>query len=239
LGHLNPDEEKQLLAEAPEVGVIVSGHLHRGIAEPLRNGARVMVRVKSYGEELGRLDLQVDTERKTVARSEWRVVPVNAGAAPPAADVARVVARWENEVAKVVDVPIGEARRALPRGEVKALIERAMRESLATDFALMNSGGVRDSLPQGTILARHVWNIMPFDNTVVVGKFKGARIPKHAVGGRAVDPEREYTLAVTDFTAEAQADPEGLGGAGYVFGKSGPLLRDLLIEWIRKKRVIE
>jgi 2',3'-cyclic-nucleotide 2'-phosphodiesterase (5'-nucleotidase family) len=122
---------------------------------------------------------------------------------------------------------------------VKAWIERVMRESLGTDFALMNRGGVRDILPKGTILARHVWNIMPFDNAVVVGKFKGARIPKHILRERPVDQDREYTLAVTDFTAEAQSDPEGLGGAGYIFGKDGPLLRNLLIDWIKKKRVID
>jgi 2',3'-cyclic-nucleotide 2'-phosphodiesterase (5'-nucleotidase family) len=197
-----------------------------------------MVRVKSNGEELGRLDLQVDTERKAAVRSAWRAIPVDA-ASPPAPDVARMVARWENEVAKIVDIPIGESRRELSRTEVKALIERVMRESMGTDFALMNRGGVRDILPKGTILARHVWNIMPFDNAVVVGTFKGARIPKHVVGERSVDPDRNYTLAVTDFTAEAQSDPEGLGGTGYVFTKDGPLLRDLLIDWIKKKQVIE
>jgi 2',3'-cyclic-nucleotide 2'-phosphodiesterase (5'-nucleotidase family) len=239
VGHLNPAEEKQLLMDAPEVAAIVSGHSHRGVAEPLRNGERLMVRVKSYGEELGRLDLQIDTGRKMAVSSEWRIVPVNAAAAPPATDIARLVARWENEVAKIVDVPIGESRRELSRTEVKAWIERVMRESLGTDFALMNRGGVRDILPKGTILARHVWNIMPFDNAVVVGKFKGARIPKHILRERPVDQDREYTLAVTDFTAEAQSDPEGLGGAGYIFGKDGPLLRNLLIDWIKKKRVID
>lgn len=239
VGHLSPEEEKQLLADAPEVSAIISGHSHRGIPEALRDGQRLMVRVKSYGEELGRLDLEVDTERKMVVKSQWRTLPVNANTAQPASDVARMVARWENEVAKIVDVPIGESRRVQSQTEVKALIEQAMRETMGTDLALMNRGGVRDRLPKGTILARHVWNIMPFDNEVVVGKFKGSRIPKRIAGDRQLDPDREYTLAVTDFTAETQSDPEGLGGTGYAFTKDGPLLRDLLIDWIKKRKVIE
>jgi 2',3'-cyclic-nucleotide 2'-phosphodiesterase (5'-nucleotidase family) len=238
-GHLNPEEERQLLSGAPEVGAIISGHSHRGLETPLRDGERVMVRVKSYGEELGRLDLQVDTERKAVVKSLWRIIPIRSKTLAAAPDVARMVARWENEVAKVVDVSIGESRRELSRSEVKSLIERAMRDSMHTDFALMNRGGVRDILPKGRILARHIWNIMPFDNEVVVGKFPGSRIPANATPHMAVDPSREYTLAVTDFTAEAQNDPEGLAGGGYEFSKDGPLLRDVLIEWIRKQKTIE
>jgi 2',3'-cyclic-nucleotide 2'-phosphodiesterase (5'-nucleotidase family) len=239
LGHLNPAEEQEVLEKTPEVAAVISGHSHRGLQEPLRRGERLMVRVKSYGEELGRLDMQIDTVAKAPVKSAWRIIPVNSKNAPYAADVGNMVKRWENEVAKVVDVPIGESRRELSRREVKLLIERAMRDTLHSDFALMNSGGVRDILPRGAILKRHVWNIMPFDNAVVIGKFPGARLPRSLVNGRAVEPNREYTLAVTDFTAEAQGDPEGLGGGGFVFSKDGPLLRDLLIDWIAKKKVID
>jgi 2',3'-cyclic-nucleotide 2'-phosphodiesterase (5'-nucleotidase family) len=238
-GHLNPAEEQAVLEELPEVAAVISGHSHNGLREPLRRGERLMVRVRSYGEQLGRLEMQIDTARKTPVESRWRIIPVNAKDTAPAADVARMVRRWENEVAKVVDVPIGTARRELSRMEVKLLIERAMRDMLGAEFALMNRGGVRDILPKGTILARHVWNIMPFDNKAVLGKFPGERLPKHVVGERKIDPEREYTLAVTDFTAERQEDPEGLGGGGFMFAKDGPLLRDLLIAWVKKQKVID
>jgi hypothetical protein len=136
-----------------------------------------------------------------------------------------------------VDVPIGEARREVATLNLKSLIEEAMREATGADFAYMNPGGIRDRLRAGRLLARDVWNLMPFDNTVVVGRFKGAQLPAQVTAGRAVDPAREYTLAVSDFTAANQRTQ--LGSTGLTFTDTGKLLRDVIIQRIRKRGVIE
>jgi hypothetical protein len=44
-------------------------------------------------------------------------------------------------------------------------------------------------------------------------------------------------VAVTDFTAANQSTQ--LGTSDLVFAKTGPLQRDLVIEWIRKKKILE
>ncbi len=64
LGHLHPREEQAFLDSAAEIPVAVSGHDHNGIQQALSRNGHILVRVKSYGEELGRLELQVDTEKK-------------------------------------------------------------------------------------------------------------------------------------------------------------------------------
>jgi len=46
-------------------------------------------------------------------------------------------------------------------------------------------------------------------------------------------------LAVTDFTAANQATPENLRTSGLEFPGDAGLLRDVLIDWFRKKKVIE
>jgi len=103
----------------------------------------------------------------------------------------------------------------------------------------MNAGGVRDRLPEGQLLARHVWNIMPFDNLVVTGRFKGSALPAVVTSGRTIDPDKGYTLAVSDFTAANMSASGQLGTTGLVFGKDGPLLRDVIIDWVRKQKVLE
>jgi 2',3'-cyclic-nucleotide 2'-phosphodiesterase (5'-nucleotidase family) len=132
-----------------------------------------------------------------------------------------------------VDVPIGTAKRAFERAEVRIMLERAMAEAVGAEIAYMNRGGVRDALPSGKILARHVWNIMPFDNTTVYGKIRGNRIPPEAAAGRQLEPEREYLFATNDFVADQWKD------TGLRFDKRGPLVRDALIEWIKKRKVLE
>jgi len=238
LAHVTDFEERQLLDSAPGIPVIVTGHSHNGLPEALARNGHVLVRVKAYGEELGRLDLKVDTETKAPVSWTWKRIPIDASAIQPAQDVAALVQHWEGEVAARVNQPLAISKREFTKREVKSLIEQAMREETGADFAWMNQGGVRDILPQGQLLVRHIWNIMPFDNEVVVGTFKGRDLPPHILGGRQIDPDRDYTLAVSDYTAANQQTQENLRTTGLKFPNDVGLLRDILIDWFRKKKVI-
>lgn len=239
LAHIAPVEEQKVLQEAPEFQVIVSGHAHGGIPQALVRDGRVLVRVKGYGEELGRLDLKVDTEKKSVASWQWQAIPVDGARVEPAADVAALVKHWEGEVSARVDQPLAVSQRAFTKVEVKRLIERALREQTGSDFAWMNLGGVRDLVPKGQLLVRHIWDIMPFDNRVVVGTFRGSQIPAKVADGKELDPNKEYTLAVSDFTAANQGTLENLGTTGLQFPHDVGLMRDILIDWFRKQKTIE
>jgi 5'-nucleotidase / UDP-sugar diphosphatase len=239
LGHISAPEEQAFLNSAPEIPVIVTGHVHDGIADAETRDGRVLVRVKSYGEELGRLDLKVDTGKKAPVSWAWKRIPIDSSKIQPAADVAAQVKKWEDDVTARVDRPLAVSNRPLGKPEVKALIERAMREQTGADFAFMNSGGVRETLPAGQLLERHIWNIMPFDNLVVVGKFKGRQLPAVVVNGKQVEPDRDYTLAVSDFTAANQGARSELNATGLKFGDDVGLLRDIIMDWCRKKRTIE
>ena len=239
LGHITPKEELSFLAEATEIPVLVTGHAHNGLPQPLMQDGRMIVRVKGYAEELGRLELKVDTMKKAPVSYTWKHVTIDSTNTPPAADVAAAVKRWEDEVSARVDQGLAVSARAFDKREVKSLIEQAMRTQTGADFAFMNLGGVRDTVPKGRLLVRNIWDIMPFDNHVVIGKFKGRDLPAVVLGGRRVAADRYYTLAVTDFTAANQATPENLRTTGLKFPQDVGLLRDVLLDWFRKKKQIE
>jgi hypothetical protein len=59
------------------------------------------------------------------------------------------------------------------------------------------------------------------------------------LGNRQVEPGREYTLAVSDFTAANQSTAENLRTTGLQFPHDAGLLRDILIDWFGKKKLIE
>lgn len=239
LAHISQEEEKAVLRDAPEIPVTITGHVHTGISAAMEQDGRVLVRTKASTEELGRLDLLVDVKTKRVTSWKWRHIPVAAGAVKPAPDVARKVAHWEREVEKTVSARIGESRRDFTKNEVKLLMETAMRERMKADFAFMNQGGVRDLIHRGAVEARTVWNIMPFDNVVVMGRFKGSQLTEAITQGRTVEPDREYTVAVSDFSAANQSAPSQMRTKGLEFPEQGPLLRDLLIDWVKAKKVLE
>ena len=239
LAHITDIEETGFLNSVPEIPVIVSGHIHRGLEEAMSKDGRVLVRVKGYGEEIGRLELKVDTGTKAPVSWTWKRIPVDSTKLEPAADVAREVKRWEAEVTARVDQPLAVSKKKFEKRDVKRLIEQALRDETGADFSWMNQGGVRDTLPEGQLLVRHIWNIMPFDNTVVVGTFKGRDLPAVVLGDRHVEADRDYTLAVSDFTAANQDTQENLRTTGLKFPNDVGLMRDLLIDWFRKKKVIE
>lgn len=238
LAHIGPDEEKAFLAET-NVPVIVSGHLHNGMEQAMTTPDHILVRVRGYGEQLGRLELKVDTEKKAVVSWAWKYVVVDNDTTKPAADVAALVKVWEDKVAEVVDHPLATSKRQLPKAEVRTLLEQAMIQASGADFAFMNSGGVRDILPAGPLLVRHVWNIMPFDNRVAWGVFKGRDLPEIVKKNHTLDPDKDYKLAVPDFVAENQSAPDTLNTKGLKFEHDSGLLRDALETLIRDRKVIE
>jgi len=238
LAHIDANEEDTILKTVPEIGVSVCGHVHAGITEAKSHEGRVVVRVRSYGEELGRLDLKVDTEKKGLESWTWRRIPINAQIEPDA-EMARQVKIWDDKAAVQVDRPLATSTRAFSKQEVKHLIEQALREETHSDFAWMNTGGVRATIPQGPLLDRHIWSVMPFDNEVLIGRFKGRDLPKVVVGDKHIDEDREYTLAVSDYTAANQQTNENLRTTGLEFPKNVGLMRDILLDWFRKKKVVD
>jgi len=225
-----------VLDALPGAGVVIAGHVHGALESAREKDGRVLVRSDSYGRELGRLDLQLDLAAGRIASWNWKHIRIDSRALPAAGDVAARVAKWDKRVAKIVDVRIGAATQEIAGPALRALIEDAMREATGADLACMNPGGIRDRLRPGNLLARHVWNLMPFDNTVVVGKFRGDQLPQTVTQGRQIEAGRQYTLAINDFMAANQKTE--LKATGLVFNDTGKLLRDVIIQYIRKRGTV-
>jgi 5'-nucleotidase/UDP-sugar diphosphatase len=68
------------------------------------------------------------------------------------------------------------------------LLARAMMERTGADLALMNSGGVRDSLPAGRLTYRDVLKVQPFGNMVAVVRLTGAELLKYLEAAARMTP---------------------------------------------------
>jgi 2',3'-cyclic-nucleotide 2'-phosphodiesterase (5'-nucleotidase family) len=238
LGHIEVKEAQDILRQVPEVNVVIKGHDHRGTATPITVEDRIAVWCKAYGVELGRLDLDVDTAEKKVISSQWKRIPIDAlGASDPA--VKNAIDRWESRVSKIVDVRIGEAQRNFDPPALQALVEQAILARTHADFTFVNPGGIRDHLTKGPILARAIWNILPFDDRIVVASVRGKLLSEGLRRHRPVEPEHLYTVALPDFVAENQRERMRLGVDGIEFRNTGEVLRDIVIEWVKTKRILD
>jgi len=65
-----------------------------------------------------------------------------------------------------------------PLGDLVADATLWYTRHLAVDFALQNAGGIRTDLPRGEISRKVIYEVLPFDNTVVVLALKGSDLEK-------------------------------------------------------------
>lgn len=238
LGHIHQKEGSEVLQAATDVDVVVEGHNHSGRTQLERVADRVAVGCGGYGREIGRLDLEIKMPEGKIVTASWKKIPVEAAKITPQPAMAKLVDKWEKRVSAAMDVKIGAAERTFPRADLVPIMERAFREELKADFAVMNRGGVRDQLNQGDILVRHIWNISPFDNRMMIARAKGSQLAKFIKEGETVDPEKVYVITTSDYLVNNAESRAGLGLEGIRFEDTPEMMRDVFLRWVKKQSII-
>lgn len=120
-------------------------------------------------------------------RFEARVVPVGEGIAEDA-EVARIIAPLSAELRASFGEVIAEAPRGLFRGRggeenfLGYWVADLMRARAAQvtgrriHFAITNSGGLRANIRSGPVKVGDIYEVMPFENELVVADYTGAEI---------------------------------------------------------------
>ena len=127
------------------------------------------------------------------------------------------------------------------------------------DIAFMNQGGIRAPINKGNITVGNIYELMPFDNLLVVQELKGAVLEQFfqliaadggwpistgssfviqnkkainiMVNGKPLDPNKIYLTANTDYVANGGSNAAML--KTIPFQNRGFLLRDALIDYIK------
>lgn len=129
------------------------------------------------------------------------------------------------------------------------------------DIALQNYGGLRvPEIGKGDITVRTIYEVMPFENTIVILQVTGDQLMEIMdriasdngwpgagftmtirdkrpievlVGGEEIQPDRAYTVALPDYVAN------GGNGSDYLVDwprvETGALIRDAMIDYLRQQ----
>ena len=175
LAHIRIRDAEAILEQLPDVAIVVFGHPHDGLEKPLERDGRLGVQASGYGRDVGRLRLKYDTEAAASCAHEWARLPWIRRQIPADPAVDREVQAWESKVAAVVDVPIGRSTKAIDRHAGRMIMQRALLDRFKADAAFIEGGSVRDEIPEGALLARHIWNMSPFQDPAVTVTLSGPR----------------------------------------------------------------
>jgi 2',3'-cyclic-nucleotide 2'-phosphodiesterase (5'-nucleotidase family) len=190
------------------------------------------------------------------------------------------IAPYKEQVGVEMNKIIGEVKMMITRGQPESSLGNWASDAtfvqcekylgMKLDFAVLNLGGLRIlSIPKGPITKGKLFELMPFDNTLVAVEMMGKDLPllfdhiakkggwpvsKHikmlikdgkatqlTISGLAINPEKIYKIATNNYIAN--------GGDKCAFFKdkkkleTGKLFRDGLIEYVMEetkgKRMLE
>jgi 5'-nucleotidase/UDP-sugar diphosphatase len=187
LSHLGIETERVLAQQVPGIDVIVGGHSHTRLAQPLfvewskpltkgvmgLNGT-VIVQAHQWGGELGQLELLCyrdrDTGRWEPVAYKGQLIPVTRDI-PEDPQVAKVVNRYWKPIARQYGHIVGIATDDfVQRGDDLTqyyLVSDAIRAVMGSEFDIQNLYGVRIQLAKGPISYYDLARMLPFGNTVV------------------------------------------------------------------------
>ncbi|WP_420824110.1 bifunctional metallophosphatase/5'-nucleotidase [Thermoflavimicrobium daqui] len=188
----------------PEIDVVFSGHTHSYLNGTI-NG-KLVVQGLNYGKAIADVDLIIDRKTKDVVSKKGEIVFTKHEGVTPDPIVDRMVKKYQQKVAPIVNQVIGKASVPITKqtneaGESAAgnLIADAQRWKMNTDFAFMNPGGVRADIPEGDVTFGDLYTVQPFNNDLVSMKLTGAQI-KQALNQIFSDPNRPHILHVSGLT---------------------------------------
>ena len=191
-----------LARSVPGIDVIVGGHSHNKIAEPVVENGTLILQAADDGKYVGRLDLTF--KNGVVSIQNNRLIPVNLKKkVKKGGKTERVLIEEEikedpdmlalltpfyeqgqSKLAKVIgstpDVFVGE-RKTVRSQETNLgnLIARTQRLKVGADVAIMNSGGIRTSIAKGDITYKDVLKVQPFSNSICLVTLTGKELKKY------------------------------------------------------------
>ncbi len=196
VGHIGVDEAVILAQAHPDLDLIVSGHSHTFLREPVQVGKVSVVQAGARAQTLGRVDVWFDRRAKRVERLEARLIELD-GEEPASARSRRIEEAARALVARSaaeMDVQVGVLAAPLTRGRgiestvAGNWVADLLRQATQADVGVHNRGGTRTDLDAGAVTRRDLFELLPFDNWVVTQDLTGEELHelvRQAVEGKA------------------------------------------------------
>ncbi len=188
-------------------------------------------------------------------------------------DMTRMILPYKEQLEAEMNQVIGQTAKDLTKGDPESTLGNFVSDLIhkqcekyhgaPIDFTVTNTGGLRiPVLPAGDITRSKVFELMPFDNMLVVVEVEGNELPKlfkvmaekggwpvswhvrhtisngetvdMTIGGQPIDNDKMYKVGISDYLAN--------GGDNLFFladkkhHELGKLFRDAILEYISEQK---
>ncbi len=268
LSHCGHDADLEIARAVPDLDVIIGGHTDHQLSQPVRSGKTFILQTRGYGSHMGALTLSFNESTRAIATYSYDSVLLDPASWPSSPEIDSLVASWSRMVEEIAARPVGVSPREFLRKQgpdgkyhLGEQLCKAVSDISGCPIVAFQAGGLRADLPAGNIVFKDIYQVLPFNHQIFVGRISGkdllsliekgtdrkdAELCIHGVDidraagsrsamfeGNPVVPDAEYPIALNDFLAK--------GGDGFdeftrVRGLQprGGIVRDALLEWVRQ-----
>lgn len=166
---------------------VETDHVPGAPCQPDRQNGTWIVQANEWGKYVGRADFQYRNGTFTLV--QYALIPINLKHTAHIAEDPQMLALLQpyqafGQSKLLVTVGSSDARlngdrnsgvRQAPTN-LGMLIGRAMMDKTRSDFAVVNAGGIRDSLPAGPITYKDILKAQPFGNTLTTLRLTGREV---------------------------------------------------------------
>lgn len=182
LTHTGVEIDKKLAQELAGLDVIIGGHDHIALPEPLVVNGVLICQAQYRGLFLGRLDLRIDGRK--IVKVGGGLIPITEEI-PEDKEAKQMIASYRIKLEEKLKEVVGKAKGRLV-GEAEKirrmetnlgnLVADIMRKAADTEIALVNGGSIRGSIEEGAITLEDVWRVFPYDSQLARLEMAGSQI---------------------------------------------------------------
>jgi 5'-nucleotidase len=154
LSHLGLDGDKALAESVDGIDLIVGGHTHTLLEEPLLLNGTLITQAGSYGGHLGQIDLEIDNASGGISSRRARVLPTETSQADK--KVVEAIETQAQEVQKLLGRFVGQTTTFLDVNYFQEcalgnFLADLLRERMGTDVAFVVTGMLDEAIREGPI----------------------------------------------------------------------------------------
>ncbi|MBL7915787.1 MAG: 5'-nucleotidase C-terminal domain-containing protein [Bacteroidia bacterium] len=205
--------------------------------------------------------------------SKGFLTPGNSGLVEEDSVLIREIDPYKSKMLEIMSEILAVSAQPLEKGQPESLLgnfvadacyERANlviseQGKLKADFCVLNNGGLRSALPQGNITLKNCFELMPFENELVMltlsaqstqdllnyiaskggvpvsnlqMKISGSTAESVLIDGKPVDYKKEYFVLTSDYLANGGDDMKMFQNP-IAIEKTGLKVRDAIVEHLR------
>ncbi|MDW0116338.1 5'-nucleotidase C-terminal domain-containing protein [Sporosarcina thermotolerans] len=209
------DNDQELAKQVAGIDIIVGGHTHSSIGEPVvvinGNSPTIIVQANEYGKVLGTLDVKFNPKGEIYSHA-GKLITIDTKEMKADKKAADILAPFTEKVKEIKEESIGSKASVLLDGNrdtnneglssvrhnetnlgnliTDAMLWKAKSINDKTTIAIQNGGGIRESIAEGDITTGDVLKVMPYGNALAIAELSGADLLatlEHGIGADVID----------------------------------------------------